>query len=256
MSEILLIGDPELTDEWQTVLSGNQCSTLTLDEMSDLATHSYRSNGGSLRGKPPIPDFVFEMFTSLEDKMSAFEFLDEFIDDDTVIVTNVLGCTATEAASWSEDSPMVVGIGVLPTQATQMSTIEICRTPHSDPRALADLQTLLSRTGKETEIVEDGIALVFARILVMIINEAAFTLLEGVATKEDIDRAMTLGTNYPRGPLTWADEIGLDYIVLTLDALYDEYRDDRYRTCVLLKRMVRAGKFGKIEGEGFYQYEI
>ncbi|HZV12710.1 MAG TPA: 3-hydroxyacyl-CoA dehydrogenase family protein [Candidatus Kapabacteria bacterium] len=254
MSEILLIGDPELVQEWEALLEDNNCSTLTLDEMSDLATHSYRSSGGGLKSKPPIPDFVFELFTTLDEKTAAVELLDEFIDEESVIVTNVLSATATEVASWLDDSGSVVGISTLPSMATEMPLIEVCKTPYTSEEAMDDLKTLLKRAGKEIEIVDDRIALVFARILVMVINEAAFALMEKVASREDIDRAMQLGTNYPKGPLAWADEIGLDFVVLTLESLYEEYRDERYRPCVLLKQMVRAGKIGKLEGAGFYEY--
>jgi 3-hydroxybutyryl-CoA dehydrogenase len=115
---------------------------------------------------------------------------------------------------------------------------------------------VLTAAGKGVEWVEDRVGLITPRILSMIVNEAAFAVMEGVAEPLDIDRAMCLGTNYPKGPLAWGDEMGLDYVVMLLEALYEEYHDERYRPCVLLKQMVRGGRLGKREGAGFYPYVL
>ncbi|MEP7220753.1 MAG: 3-hydroxyacyl-CoA dehydrogenase family protein, partial [Bacteroidota bacterium] len=104
------------------------------------------------------------------------------------------------------------------------------------------LDLLRSITGAELEIVVDRVGLVSARTMAMIINEGMFAMMEGVATPSDIDVAMKLGTNYPEGPLAWADRIGADIILHILDALLDEYREERYRPCVLLRQLVRAGR--------------
>jgi 3-hydroxybutyryl-CoA dehydrogenase len=88
----------------------------------------------------------------------------------------------------------------------------------------------------------------------MIINEAAFALMEGVASAEDIDTAMKLGTNYPLGPLEWADRIGLDQVLAVLEGLQAEYGDDRYRPAPLLRQLVRAGHCGQSTGRGFHSY--
>jgi 3-hydroxybutyryl-CoA dehydrogenase len=104
-------------------------------------------------------------------------------------------------------------------------------------------------------VVPDGPGLVFPRILCMIINEAAFALMEGVASAEDIDTAMKLGTNYPLGPLEWADRIGLDQVLGVLEGLQAEYGEDRYRPAPLLRQLVRAGHLGLSTGRGFYPYE-
>jgi 3-hydroxybutyryl-CoA dehydrogenase len=92
------------------------------------------------------------------------------------------------------------------------------------------------------------------RVLAMLVNEATSALMEGVASVQDIDTAMQLGTNYPRGPLTWADYVGLDVILAILNHLEDEYGEDRYCAMPLLRQMVDAGKLGRKAGEGFYSY--
>jgi 3-hydroxybutyryl-CoA dehydrogenase len=94
-----------------------------------------------------------------------------------------------------------------------------------------------------------------ARTVCCLINEAASALLENVASAEDIDQAMKLGTNYPHGPLAWADHIGLDAVLGVMTGLFEEWGEDRYRPSPLLRRMVLAGRLGKKTGEGFYQYD-
>ena len=95
---------------------------------------------------------------------------------------------------------------------------------------------------------------VLGRIVCQVINECAFALGEGVGSAQDIDTGMVLGLNYPRGPLAWADEIGLDHVLAVLDGLWEEYREERYRPAPELKRLVRAGRLGRTSGAGFFEY--
>jgi 3-hydroxybutyryl-CoA dehydrogenase len=96
---------------------------------------------------------------------------------------------------------------------------------------------------------------VLERIVCQVVNECAFALGEGVGSAQDIDTGMTLGLNYPRGPLAWADEIGLDHVLAVLDGLWEEYREERYRSAPTLRRLVRAGRLGRASGAGFFAYE-
>ena len=96
---------------------------------------------------------------------------------------------------------------------------------------------------------------VLERIVCQVINECAFALGEGVGSAQDIDTGMVLGLNYPRGPLAWADEIGLDHVLAVLDGLWEEYREERYRPAPELKRLVRAGRLGRASGDGFFAYD-
>jgi 3-hydroxybutyryl-CoA dehydrogenase len=95
---------------------------------------------------------------------------------------------------------------------------------------------------------------VLGRIVCQIINESAFALGEAIGSAQDIDTGMVLGLNHPRGPLGWADAIGLDHVLAVLDALHEEYREERYRAAPALRRLVRAGKLGRSTGGGFFDY--
>jgi 3-hydroxybutyryl-CoA dehydrogenase len=115
-------------------------------------------------------------------------------------------------------------------------------------------EQLFKSLGKETIRVKDSAGLTFPRIVSLIINEAARSLEEGVASAEEIDIAMKLGVNYPQGPLRWADQIGLDEVLSVLEGLHRETGEDRYRPAPLLKKLVSAGFLGEVRGRGFYLY--
>ncbi len=117
------------------------------------------------------------------------------------------------------------------------------RSPDPDPPADAE------------EDVRPAVGGVLERIVCQVINECAFALGEGVGSAEDIDTGMVLGLNYPRGPLAWADEIGLDHVLAVLDGLWEEYREERYRPAPALRRLVRAGRLGRETGTGFFSYQ-
>ena len=146
-----------------------------------------------------------------------------------------------------------VGFHALP-PLSETSLVELTRAPDSTPTAAAAAERLFTTLGKHTAWVGDAPGLVLGRIVSQVVNEAAFALGEGIGTAEDIDTGMAHGLSYPRGPLRWADQIGLDHILLVLDALYDEYREERYRAAPLLRRLAWSGRLGRQTGEGFFSY--
>lgn len=205
-----------------------------------------------------IPDEVeldAIMEISYAEPQTRLSVLQEFAEEypSAIIYSSTLTCTATELNAELPLSAQVVGFNGLPGW-TQRTSVEIAPSLRTREITRTRAVEFFTSLGMTTEIIEDRVALVLPRMLAMLINEAAFAVMESVASPQDIDTAMKLGVNYPKGLLAWADEIGIDCIVAILDALYNEYKQDRYRTCVLLKQYVRAGWLGKDAGKGFYSY--
>lgn len=177
----------------------------------------------------------------------------EILASAPVVCASALACSTTEAASWAAHPARVVGWGALP-PLEKGDAVEVAVGFQSSEAAFTTAQAFWASLGLPTTQVADGPGLVRARILSMLVNEAATALMEGVATSADIDTAMQLGTNYPRGPLAWGDVIGLDVVLGVLRGLHDEYGEDRYRPCPLLTRYVQAGRLGQKVGKGFFDY--
>lgn len=176
------------------------------------------------------------------------------IPPEALILTSAMATSVTQAAAWVPNPERVVGFSVVP-PLKQEGMVELAAGLRTADTAVAQAERFAQDLGQETVIVADGPGLVRARVVCCLINEAASALLEGVATAEAIDQAMKLGTNYPYGPLEWADYIGLDTVLGVLNGLFSEWGEDRYRPSPLLKRMVAARKLGRKSGEGFYRYE-
>ncbi len=181
--------------------------------------------------------------------------LHKYANNDSIFLCSTLCCTATDIMGKLNNKVSVVGINGLTELWMVGKTIEISSALQCPKTSLDNIEKLINRAGFNSEIVEDRVALVSPRILSTLINEAAFSLIEKAASAEDIDAAMKLGVNYPKGLLEWADELGLDRVVKILDALHNEYHQERYRACVLLRQLVRAGYLGRSSGRGFYFYE-
>lgn len=190
----------------------------------------------------------------LEQKAEEIRQLDSLLAHDVPILTTSLAVTATEVASWTKHPERVCGFGTL-VPLVERELIELAPALQTEAKTLQAAEAFFQSLGKETEAVNDEVGLVFPRILSLIINEAAFTLMEKAATARDIDIAMKKGTNYPYGPLEWADRIGLDEIYAISRGLQRDLAEERYRTAPLLRKLVLAGRVGVRSGQGFYAYE-
>ncbi len=190
----------------------------------------------------------------LEQKAEEIRQLDSLLAHDVPILTTSLAITATEVASWTKHPERVCGFGTL-VPLVERELIELAPALQTEAKTLQAAEAFFQSLGKETEAVNDEVGLVFPRILSLIINEAAFTLMEKAATARDIDIAMKKGTNYPYGPLEWADRIGLDEIYAISRGLQRDLAEERYRTAPLLRKLVLAGRVGVRSGQGFYAYE-
>jgi 3-hydroxybutyryl-CoA dehydrogenase len=142
---------------------------------------------------------------------------------------------------------------VVPLQQAQL--VELTRSESSSPVAGARAERFFQALGKHVTWVGDAPGLVLGRIVCQVINESAFALGEGVGGAADIDTGMLLGLSHPHGPFEWADEIGLDHVLTVLEALSQEYREERYRPAPVLRRMVQAGRLGRATGAGFFDYD-
>jgi 3-hydroxybutyryl-CoA dehydrogenase len=172
----------------------------------------------------------------------------------SIILTSCLGFSATRIASWTTRPACVVGFAAF-YPLKEKKVVELSIGLGTQEPAFKAAEAFFRALGKEPVRVKDAPGLIFARVLSLIVNEAARSLDEGVAPAEEIDTAMRLGVNYPSGPLKWADRIGLDEVLAVLEGLQRETGDDRYRPAPLLKKMVLAGWLGESSGRGFYQYK-
>ena len=162
-------------------------------------------------------------------------------------------CCAAGSLAALDPGGGAVGFHALPPlEATGL--IELTRGSDTSQAAIDATEHFFATLGKRVVWVGDAPGLVLGRIVCQIINESAFALGEGVGSAEDIDTGMVHGMNHPRGPLGWADLIGLDHVLSVLDALYDEYREERYRTAPPLRRLGLSGRLGVQTGEGFFSY--
>jgi len=163
-------------------------------------------------------------------------------------------CCSSASLAALDPGGGAVGFHALP-PLSEARLIELTRGPDSASSAAAAAERFFDTLGKHTVWVGDAPGLVLGRIVCQVINEAAFALGEGVGSAEDIDTGMIHGLNYPRGPLAWADEIGLDHVVSVLDGLYDELREERYRVAPALRRLTLSGRLGRQTGEGFFRHD-
>ena len=147
-----------------------------------------------------------------------------------------------------------VGFHVLP-PLQHAELIELTRSDSSSPLAAARAERFFQALGKHVTWVGDAPGLVLGRIVCQVINESAFALGEGVGAAQDIDTGMMLGLSHPRGPLAWADAIGLDHVLTVLGALREEYGEERYRAAPALRRLVQSGRLGRAAGAGFFDYD-
>ena len=188
---------------------------------------------------------------SLEGKREALEALSG--SGEAVILSSSLRVGPTEAGSWVPSPERLAGFSGLPPFAAR-GRIELQRGLRTDDLTWTRARAFFTAAGLEVDELGDHPGGVQARLVCCIINEAAGLLAERGASGEDLDTAMMLGTNYPRGPLAWADAIGLDRVLAVLEGLEREYREDRYRVTPLLRKMVLAGRLGTRSGQGFFRY--
>jgi 3-hydroxybutyryl-CoA dehydrogenase len=223
------------------------------DDAKKFGRHAHRLVDESRARMHRYTHIVDLSVASPEDRIQLLHVVGS-VNPRATILASTLTITATELGSMSFVGDRIVGFGAAPGIMHAATAMEFAPGLNCTEEHALIAERFLTTLGWQAERVEDRVALVHMRILATLINEAAFAVLEGVATPADIDQAMKLGVNYPKGLLEWADEIGLSIVTLILDSLHAEYRQERYRPCVLLRQYMRAGWNGKRSGRGFYTY--
>ena len=200
-------------------------------------------------------DFVIEAVVENEDaKIALFQKLDRICPPQVIFASNTSSISITRMGARTSRADRFIGMHFM-NPVPAMRLVEIIRGLATSPETYDTTRHLAERLGKDTMTAEDFPGFIVNRILLPMLNEAIYTLYEGVGGVSDIDTAMKLGTNQPMGPLELADLIGLDTCLAIMEVMHRVFGDDKYRPCPLLKKYVDAGYLGRKVGRGFYKYD-
>lgn len=200
-------------------------------------------------------DLVVEaIIENLEIKLGLFKELDQLCPAHAILASNTSSLPITQLASATKRPDRFIGMHFM-NPVPVMKLVEIIRGLATADEVYQTIEDITKTLEKVPVEVNDFPGFVSNRILMPMINEAIYTLYEGVASKEAIDDVMKLGMNHPMGPLTLADFIGLDTCLYIMETLHEGFGDDKYRPCPLLRKYVKAGWLGRKSGRGFYIYE-
>ncbi len=206
--------------------------------------------GETLSGADLVIEAAPENINLKKDLFGQFE---AHVDEQAILGSNTSSLPITEIATAVRKRDRVIGIHFF-NPAPVMQLIEVIQAMETSEATVEAVLEFARQVGKEPVVVKDFPGFVTTRVGLMLISEAIFALQEGVAERDALDKAMKLGYNLPMGPLALADLVGLDVTLHVLDALYANYKDDRYRAPILLRKMVQAGHLGRKTGKGFYEY--
>lgn len=231
--KIFLIGEDSINEEIKTLLNGKAEFINKLSDDADIIFDTLNAHAGI--------------------KIANIQYIDKHCSKHIPVFTSSLCIPVSELCSVSKFPERLIGAGLYNT-FSKAKLMELAPSKITDEGILENAEKFLTDCGINFTKVPDRTGLVFPRIVSMIINEAAQVYSEKIAAKEDIDTAMKLGTNYPFGPLEWADKLGIDLVFEILTSLQKYYGEDRYRPHPVLREMVSLNMLGVKTGEGFYTY--
>jgi 3-hydroxybutyryl-CoA dehydrogenase len=247
----------ELADKSVETISKNldrqiKKEIITQDDKKEILARINKIAG--LDNTPQNSDLVVEaIYENKEAKLKIFNKLHELVKSNSLFASNTSSISITELSQTGRANKFIGMHFMNPVPV--MKLVEIIRGYSTSDETYNTIKELVLKLDKTPVEVFDYPGFISNRVLMPMINEAVFALMEGVASAEDIDTVMKLGMNHPMGPLTLADFIGLDVCLAIMDVLYTGYNDSKYRPCPLLKKMVAAKKLGRKTGEGFFIYK-
>ena len=190
---------------------------------------------------------------NLDIKKSIFSELDKICKPETILASNTSSISITAIAAATKRADKFIGMHFF-NPATVMKLVEVIRGANTSDETFNTIYALSQEIGKDPVEVAEAPGFVVNKILIPMINEAADLVYTGVATAEDVDKAMQLGANHPMGPLHLGDLVGLDVCLAIMDTIYNETHDSKYRASLLMRKLVRAGHLGRKTGKGFFDY--
>ena len=246
----------ELADKAVEIITKNLDRQLKKEKITEQEKQKCLSNISKIIGienTPADSDLVIEaIYENREAKFKVFSKLNEIVNENCIFASNTSSISITELSSASRPDKFIGMHFMNPVPVMQL--VEVIRGYSTGDSTYNTIKKITLKLDKIPVEVFDYPGFVANRILMPMINEAIFALMEGVASAEDIDTVMKLGMNHPMGPLTLADFIGLDVCLAIMEVLYNGFNDSKYRPCPLLKKMVAAKKLGRKTGEGFFKY--
>lgn len=224
-----------------------------LDEAKKAEILSHMSFTTELAAAADADLVVEAAIENLDIKKSIFAELDSLCKPETILASNTSSISITAIAAATKRPDKFIGMHFF-NPATVMKLVEVIRGANTSEETFKTVYALAQEIGKEPVEVAEAPGFVVNKILIPMINEAADLVYTGVATAEDVDKAMQLGANHPMGPLHLGDLVGLDVCLAIMDTIYNETHDSKYRASLLMRKLVRAGHLGRKTGKGFFDY--